>query len=59
MLIFKRRHKLDHNWWSFDAETPKENYRILEQTESEETKLRYETLLITRVTGKTSKMVNI
>ena len=58
MLIFKRRHKLDHNWWSFDTETPKEN-RILEQTESEETKLRYETLKITRVTGKTPKIVMI
>ena len=57
MLIFKRRHKLDHNWWSFDQKT--ENHRILEQTESEETKLRYETLKIIRVTGKFQKMVNI
>ena len=57
MLIFKRRHKLDHNWWSFDQKT--ENHRILEQTESEETKLRYETLLNTRVTDKIKKMVII
>ena len=47
MLIFRvhRRHKLDHNWWSFDTQNHQK-----EQTE-EQTNYRYG--LIIRVTGET------